>query len=61
MDRPRSTPQKHCFTASGTHFFWRMSEHQNLVRLEGLGKLKEKIFHLIGSGTRDLPARSIVT
>jgi hypothetical protein len=33
---------------------------QGLVRLEGLGKFKNKFIHLIGSRTRDLPACSIV-
>jgi hypothetical protein len=27
---------------SGTHFCWRLSKPQSLVRLEGLGKLKKK-------------------
>jgi hypothetical protein len=40
------TPKKHYFYASGTHFCWRLSKPQGLVRLEGLGKLI-KIIHLI--------------
>jgi hypothetical protein len=36
----RSTPQKHYFSASGTHFCFRLSKPQGLVRLEGIGKLK---------------------
>jgi hypothetical protein len=46
--RPRSTPQKHYFSASGTDFCWSLSKHQGLVRLKGLGKL-EKLIYLIGS------------
>jgi hypothetical protein len=38
--RPHSIPQKHYFSASGTHFCYRLSEPQGLVRPEGLGKLK---------------------
>jgi hypothetical protein len=56
--RQRSTPQKHYFSASGTHFCQRLSKPLGLVRPEGLGKLKT-IFHLIGSRTRDLPACSM--
>jgi hypothetical protein len=26
---PRSTPQKHYFSASSTHFWYRLSEHQD--------------------------------
>jgi hypothetical protein len=37
----------------------RLSKPQGLLRLEGLGKLK-KCNELIGSGTRDLPACSVV-
>jgi hypothetical protein len=59
--RPRSTPQKHYFFASGTDFRWRLSKPQGLVRLEGLDKLnKKKIIHLIESRTRDLPVFSMV-
>jgi hypothetical protein len=57
--RPRFIPQKHYFSASVTHFCYRLSKPQAIVRLEGLGKLKEFI-HLIWSRTRDLPACSIV-
>jgi hypothetical protein len=51
--------QKHYFSVSGINFFYRLSEPQGLVRPEGLGRLKTFI-QLIGSGTRDLPACSIV-
>jgi hypothetical protein len=51
--RPRSTPQKH-FSASGTHFCYRLSEPQGLLRPEGLDKL-EKFVDLIAPRTRDLP------
>jgi hypothetical protein len=35
---PTVTPQKHYyFNVSGTHFCWRLSKPQGLVRLEGLG------------------------
>jgi hypothetical protein len=40
--RPRSTPQKHYYSPSGTHFCWRLIKLQGLVRPEGLGKLKKK-------------------
>jgi hypothetical protein len=40
------TPQKHYFYVSGTHFCYRLSKPQGLVRPEGLGlglgKLKKK-------------------
>jgi hypothetical protein len=52
------TPLKHYFYASGTHFCYRLSKPQGLVRLEGLGKLI-KIIHLIGSRTCDLPVCNI--
>jgi hypothetical protein len=39
--RPHSTPQKYYFSASGTHFCWRLSKPQGLVRPKGLGKLKK--------------------
>jgi hypothetical protein len=38
--RPRSTPQKHCSSAYDTHFCYKLSQPQGLVRLEGLGTLK---------------------
>jgi hypothetical protein len=38
--RPRSTPQKHYLSASVTHFCYRLSEPQGLVRLKVLSKLK---------------------
>jgi hypothetical protein len=41
MHRPRSTPQKYYFSASGTHFCQRLSKPEGLERLEGLGKLKK--------------------
>jgi hypothetical protein len=53
--RPRSTPQKHHVSASGTHFCYRSINPQGLVRLEGLDELK-KFIHLIGSRTRYLSA-----
>jgi hypothetical protein len=56
--RPRSTPQIHYSSASGTHLCERLSKPQGLVRQEGLGKLK-KFKNLIGTLTRDLPARRI--
>jgi hypothetical protein len=56
---PRSTPQKHYLSVSGSHFCYRLSEPQGLVRPEGLGQLK-KFLHLIGSRTRDFAACSIV-
>jgi hypothetical protein len=37
-------PRKIYFSVSGTHFCYRLSEPQGLVRLEGLGKVKEKRF-----------------
>jgi hypothetical protein len=51
--RPRSTPQKHYFSASGNNFCYSLSEPQDLVRSEELGKFK-KLIHLTGSLTRDL-------
>jgi hypothetical protein len=57
--RPRSIPQKHYFSASVTHFCWRLSKRQGLVLLEGLSQLR-KIIYLVGSQTRDLPACSIL-
>jgi hypothetical protein len=44
----RSTPQKHYFSASGTHFCYRWTEPQGQVRPEGLSKLK-KFIHPIRS------------
>jgi hypothetical protein len=40
MYRPHSTPQKHYFSASGTHLCYRLSEPQSLARPKGLGKLE---------------------
>jgi hypothetical protein len=51
--RPRSTSQKHYFSASCTHFCHRLSEPHGLVRPEGLGKLK-KFIDLIGSRIDEL-------
>jgi hypothetical protein len=56
---PRPTPQKHYFSASATHFCYRLSKPKGLVSPEGLRKLK-KIIDLIGSRTRDLPACTTV-
>jgi hypothetical protein len=40
--RPHFTLQKHYyFSVSGTHFCWRPSKPQGLVRQEGLGKFKK--------------------
>jgi hypothetical protein len=39
--RPRSTHQKHYFSLSDTHFCYKLSKPQGLMRLEGLGKMKE--------------------
>jgi hypothetical protein len=50
-------PQKH-FSASNTHFCYRLSKTRGLVRLEGLDKLI-KFIGLIGTRTRDLPASSV--
>jgi hypothetical protein len=41
--RPRPAAQKHYFSASGTHFCYRLSKPQGLVRPGGLGKLKKII------------------
>jgi hypothetical protein len=38
--QPRFTPQKHYFSACGTHFCQRLSKPKSLVMAEGLGKLK---------------------
>jgi hypothetical protein len=58
--RPCTTPQKHYFSASGTHFYWRLSDPQGLVRPEGLDKWKKEN-HLIGFGTLDHPVCSALT
>jgi predicted RNA-binding protein with PUA-like domain len=52
--RPRSTPQKHYFSASDTHFCYRLRKTQGLVRLKELGKLKKSI-HFIASRIRYQP------
>jgi hypothetical protein len=56
---PFSAPQKYYFSASDTHFCYRLSKPQDLVHSEGLDKL-EKFIHPTGSRTHDLPACSIV-
>jgi hypothetical protein len=38
--RPRSTPQKHNFSASGTHFSQMVCKLRGLVRQEGIDKFK---------------------
>jgi hypothetical protein len=57
MHQQRSTPQKHYFSVSGTYFCQRLRKPQDVVRLEGLSKLK-KFNHLIGFRTHNLPACS---
>jgi hypothetical protein len=42
------TPQKHYFYASGTHFCYRLSKSQGLVRQEGLRNLI-KIIHSLNT------------
>jgi hypothetical protein len=42
MNRPHFTPQKHYFSVSGILFCSSLSEPQDLVRPEGLDKLKKK-------------------
>jgi hypothetical protein len=42
--RPHSVPQKQYFSASGTHFCYRLSEPQGLVKPEELGKLMKSIY-----------------
>jgi hypothetical protein len=54
----RFIPQKHYFSARGTHFCPRLSKTQDLVRLRGLGKLLN-IIHLVGCRTVDLPSCSV--
>jgi hypothetical protein len=41
--RPRYTPQKHYFSASGNYFCYRLSKSQGLVRPERLGQLKNSL------------------
>jgi hypothetical protein len=44
---PHITPQKHYyFYIFGTHFCWRLSKSQDLVRPEGLGKFKKSPQHV---------------
>jgi hypothetical protein len=45
--RQSSTPQKHYFSASGTHFCYSLSKPQGVLWPEGLGKIK-KCIRLIG-------------
>jgi hypothetical protein len=54
----RFTPQKHYLSASHTHFCFRPSKPQELLRSGGLDKFI-KIIHLVGSRTRNLPACSM--
>jgi hypothetical protein len=56
--RPRSTPQKHYFSASGTHFCFRMSNPTGPSGAERIRYI-EKFIHLIVSRTRDLLACGI--
>jgi hypothetical protein len=53
-NRPPSTPQKHYFSASGTHFCQRLSKPQSLVKPEGLGKLKKSFAVLPGICLQEL-------
>jgi hypothetical protein len=53
--RPSSTPTK----ISDTLFCYRLSNSRNILRMEGLGKLK-KSSNLIWIRARDLPVGSIV-
>jgi hypothetical protein len=41
---PCSTPQKHYFPASVTHFCYKLSKPQDLMRREGFDKLKKNSF-----------------
>jgi hypothetical protein len=43
MNQLHFIPQKHYFSVSGAHFYYRLSESQGLVWPEGLGKLKKFI------------------
>jgi hypothetical protein len=45
---PTHRPPFNYLADFGSHFCWRLSEPQALVRQEGLGKLK-KFIHIIGS------------
>jgi hypothetical protein len=47
--RPRSTPQKHYFSASDTHFCYRLSEPQGLVRPEGFRKSEKNTLHRVSN------------
>jgi hypothetical protein len=57
--RPRSTPQKH-FSVPGTHFYWRLSKRQGLMRLEGLSKLNSSGFELALTTTLPRAAEELV-
>jgi predicted RNA-binding protein with PUA-like domain len=57
--RPRSTPQKHNFSASDSNFCSTLSKLRDLVRLKVLSNLKT--INLIGSRTSVFPACSIVS
>jgi hypothetical protein len=49
--RPRSAPQKHYFSAPGTHFRYRLTKPQGLVRQEGIDKWGGEIIlpHLVSN------------
>jgi hypothetical protein len=51
---PHFTPQKHYYNVSGTHFCERLGEPQDLVRPEGLGKLKNLPHRVSNSGPSGL-------
>jgi hypothetical protein len=57
MHHPRSTPQKHYFSAFGIHFCYRLSKPECLERPDWLGKLKKNSF--MRSRTRNLQACSM--
>jgi hypothetical protein len=48
MHGMRSTPEELYFSAPDTHFCYRLSKTQGLVRQEGSARFK-KLLHLIGS------------
>jgi hypothetical protein len=47
--RPRSTPQKHYSTASGTHLCQRLTKLLDLMRLKRLDQLKNSILHRVSN------------
>jgi hypothetical protein len=53
--RPRFTPYKHFSSVPGTHLYYRLTKPQGLMRLEGLGKLKN-CDYLFGNRTLGLAA-----